>query len=131
MIVEDDPVISFAIRETLISSGYTVCGIETSGEAAVINAGKNEPDLIFMDIRLDGEMTGIDAAAEIRSSRDIPVVYLTAFSNEELFDRSMYTEPFGYLVKPANPRDIMIAADMAIYKHGIEKALKDAGNVEC
>ena len=84
------------------------------------------PDLVLMDIVLDGEMDGIETAKHIRSRFNIPVVYLTAYSDENILERAKITEPFGYVIKPFNERELRINIEIALYKHKMERELKES-----
>ncbi len=117
MIVEDEMVVAEDIRRCLEKAGFVVSASLASGEAAVAAAASIACDLVLMDIRLAGAMDGIEAAAAILAQVDVPVVYLTAYSDEAILDRAKLTEPFGYLVKPFDRRELCIAIDMAIHKH--------------
>ncbi len=125
MVVEDDAFIAADIKRILTDSGYVVTSHVTSGEQAVTQAGTDNPDLIMMDIKLPGEKDGIEAAGEIRSRHDIPVIYLTAHSDEGLVERSKETDPFGYILKPYNERELYITVKIALYKHTLENLLKE------
>ncbi|MCP1661690.1 MAG: response regulator [Methanocalculus sp. MSAO_Arc1] len=98
LIVEDEAVTAMALKQALLSNGYSVCGVVPTAEQAVEKARDLDPDIILMDIKLAGEMSGIDAAREIMSDKNVPVIYLTAFSDEHILNQAKYTEPFGYLV---------------------------------
>ncbi|MBF0344006.1 MAG: diguanylate cyclase [Nitrospirae bacterium] len=124
MIVEDEGLTGAYIQKTLEGLGYTVTSLEFSAEEAIEKAGIDRPDLILMDIKLQGEMDGIEAAFEIRRGYDIPVVYLTAHSDEAMLERAKITEPFGYVIKPFESRELYSNIEMALYKHSIEKKLK-------
>jgi len=126
LIVEDEAIVSMDLRYKLESLGYSVVAEIRSGEAAVDAASRLRPDVALMDIRLDGEMDGIDAAARIRDQFGIPVVYLTAYADEAMLERAKLTEPFGYLLKPVDPRTLRIAIEVAIYKHQVESWLKES-----
>jgi signal transduction histidine kinase len=104
--------------------GYEVLGIVDSGEEAVQKAGERRPDLILMDIVLKGRMNGIDAAGEIRTHFNIPVVFLTAYSDDTVVEKAKQTEPFGYIIKPYNEREIKIVLQMALYKSKAEASSK-------
>ena len=84
------------------------------------------PDLVLMDIFLKGDMDGIQAAEQIRTRYDIPVIFLTAFADPRTLQRAKVTEPFGYILKPFEERELLTAIEMALYKHGMEKKLKDS-----
>ena len=106
--------------------GYQVLGIVDNGEEAVEKAGETTPNLILMDIVLKGEMDGIEAAQEIRERYNIPIIYLTAYSDEKTLQRAKVTEPFGYVLKPFEDREIQSAIEMALYKHQMELKLKES-----
>ena len=121
LIVEDEGILAIGLKKKLEKLGYNVPAIASSGNEAIDLAAKCRPDLILMDIVLKGEMDGIEAADKIRSTLKIPVIYLTAYSDEDTVKRAMVTEPFGYLVKPYNDRDLQIALEMTLYKQSMEK----------
>lgn len=127
LIVEDDPLISEELSLQLMESGYDVIAVVASGEEAVRKAGKTRPDLVIMDIRLPGGMDGIEAASSIRQKLDTAIVYLTAHTNDsELADRAKVTEPQGYLSKAATPNEFENAVEMALYKHRMERRLRES-----
>ncbi len=121
MVVEDEWVTADDLRMSLQSLGYTVTSTVSSGEEAIKNAEKDRPDLVLMDIVLKGKMDGIEAASQIRSCYDIPIIYLTAYADEKILERARVTEPFGYIVKPFVNEDLKIAIEIALYKHRVEK----------
>ncbi|MBD0309598.1 MAG: response regulator, partial [Microcoleus sp. T1-bin1] len=98
LIVEDESIIAEDISDSLISLGYRITGMVYSGEEAIEAAAKCRPDLVLMDVNLQGEIDGITAAAEIRARFQIPVVYLTAYADENTLRRVNATKPFGYIV---------------------------------
>ena len=100
LIVEDDGIAAMGLETTITILGYKSVGIAFSAEEAVEKALKERPDLILMDIKLKGERDGISAAVEIHESCDVPVVYMTAFSDIGTLERAKVSAPFGYLVKP-------------------------------
>jgi CheY-like chemotaxis protein len=100
MVVEDDVIIASLIESRLKKIGYAVSGIFDSGEDAIAGAVKFMPDLVLMDIRLRGEIDGIDAASEITSRLDIPCVYLTSYSDRDTIERAKATSPAGFILKP-------------------------------
>ncbi len=126
LIVEDDGIISAHLESRLSKLGYEVLGVVISGEAALQKASQTLPDLILMDINLAGEMTGIEATAQIQANYDIPVVYLTAYAEETLLQQAKITTPYGYLIKPLRDREIHATIEMALYKHQMEKRLKES-----
>jgi CheY-like chemotaxis protein len=124
MIVEDEWITADDIGMSLQSLGYTVTSMVTSGEEAIQKAEKDKPDLVLMDIMLKGKMDGIEAASQIRSCYNIPIIYLTAYADEKILERAKITEPFGYIVKPFVNEDLKIAIEIALYKHRVEKERK-------
>lgn len=126
LIVEDERIVADDIRMSLERLGYSVCGIVSSGEEAVEKAKGMRPDLVLMDIVLQGKMNGIEAAEVIRSGFDIPIVYLTAYSDHNTLERAKTSEPFGYILKPFEDRDLKTTIEMALYKHKMEKLLRES-----
>ena len=126
LIVEDERIIAKYIQNTLRALGYDISAIVSSGEEAIKMAGEVRPDLVLMDIVLKGDMDGIEAAEQIRNLFDIPVVYLTAYANEKLFQRAKITEPFGYILKPFEERELQIAVEIALYKFEMTQKLKES-----
>lgn len=119
-IVEDEFIIAEDIGESLKEAGYAVCGMASSGQMALAALGSARPDLVLMDIFLKGEMDGIETAEKIRSDFDIPVVFLTAYAQNETIERATTTGAFAYLIKPFTDRELRAAIEMAIYKHRAE-----------
>ena len=119
LIVEDKAIVAMTIESQLQELGYTVAGIASTGEDAVNQAREKKPDLILMDINLEGEMDGIAAAEQIQLFLDSPVIYLTAYSDEETIRRAGMTLPFTYLTKPYKLRDLHSNIEMALYKKKI------------
>jgi len=117
LIVEDESIIAEDISDSLISLGYGISGMVYSGEEAIEAAAKFRPDLILMDVNLQGEMDGITAAAEIRSRFQIPVVYLTAYTDENTLRRVNATKPFGYIVKPFEEKNLHTTIQLALHQH--------------
>ena len=126
LIVEDENIVSKDIQARLRSMGYAVCGAVATGEEAVAMAGEQRPDLVLMDIMLRGEMSGTEAAEQIHQQVDIPIVYLTAYSDAETLGRAKVTQPYGYVLKPFDDRDLQAAIEMALYRAGMERKLKEA-----
>jgi len=124
MVVEDEWAVADDLSMILQSLGYTVTSVSSSGEEAIQKAEEAKPDLVLMDIVLEGEMDGIEAANQIRSCYDIPIVYLTAYTDEKILERASITGPFGYIVKPFINEDLTISIEIALYKHRVEKERK-------
>lgn len=126
LIVEDERIVAMDIQNSLENLGYTIAGYADRAEDAVKKAGELHPDLILMDIGLKGEMDGIEAATQIRAQFNLPVIFLTAFGNQTILERARLAEPFGYIVKPFEEHELIIAIEMAVYKHGMEKKLRES-----
>lgn len=126
LIVEDESIVAEDIQRSLENMGYSILSIVSSGEEAIEKVKENEPDLILMDIMLDGEIDGIEAADMIRSFSNIPIIFLTAYSDEKILERAKITEPFGYIIKPFKERELQINIEIALYKSEMEKRLKDS-----
>lgn len=124
LIVEDEAIIARDLQKRLENQGYIVTSASATGQEAIRRAGTESPDLILMDIVLLGDMDGIEAAGQIRSQYDIPVVYLTAYADEGILARAKVTEPFGYILKPFDDRELRSVIEMALYKCSSEKRLK-------
>ena len=124
LIVEDEEIVAADIIEYLQQMGYLAVGQAASGEQAIALAGELRPDLVLMDIRLEGEMDGIAAANEIRQRFHIPSVFLSAYSEEATIQRAKLAEPFGYILKPFEGRELRATIEMALYKHQTEEALR-------
>jgi CheY-like chemotaxis protein len=116
LIVEDDRITAEDIRLSLGSLGYSVTGMASSGEEAIKKAEELHPDLVLMDIVLRGDMDGIEAAGRIRARFNIPVVYLTAYADDETLERAKLTQPFGYILKPFDDRELRSNIEMALYR---------------
>jgi PAS domain S-box-containing protein len=129
LIVEDEIIAAIDIQKRLIELGYNVPAIVSSGEEAIIKVRENKPDLILMDINLNGEMDGIEATSKIHSFSDIPVIYLTAYSDDETLARAKITEPYAYIVKPFKDRELQINLEIALYKYTMENKLKESYEV--
>ncbi len=117
LIVEDEAIVSMDLRYKLEGLGYSVSAEVSSGEEAVAAASQLHPDVVLMDIRLSGEMDGIDAAAEIRRRFNIPVVYLTSHADEDTLARAKKTEPSGYILKPFYDAKLRAVIEMAERRH--------------
>jgi diguanylate cyclase (GGDEF)-like protein/PAS domain S-box-containing protein len=128
LIVEDEQIIAMDIQNSLEDSGYQVVGRTDRGEDAITKAGELHPDVVLMDINIKGEMDGIEAAERIRSQFNLPIIFLTAFSDQATLDRARISEPFGYVLKPFNERELISNIEMALYKHGIERKLRESEN---
>ncbi len=126
LVVEDDAIIAVRLHDILVSLGYEVPDPVASGEEAVVLASAEHPDLILMDINLYGEMNGVEAAAQIHAVMDVPVIYITAYSDDDLLQRAKITDPYGYLVKPVQERELQATIEMSLHKHAMTKALRES-----
>ena len=117
LVVEDESIVSKDIQYSLKKLGYNVVGSSATGEKAIELALELKPDIVLMDIMLKGEMTGIEAADQIRSAINIPVIFLTAYADEGTLAKAKVTEPYGYIIKPFKEIDIHTSIEMALYKH--------------
>ena len=125
LIVEDEGLIARDIEDMVRNAGYEVCAVVGTGEDAVEKAETTHPDLILMDIILCGEMDGVEAAEKIREGFNIPVIYLTAHTDENTLQRAKLTEPLGYTLKPVEQKELMTVIEMALYKHQMEIKLRE------
>lgn len=126
LVVEDEGIIAQDIQNTLKKLGYAVPAIAYSGKEGIEKAQEIQPDLVLMDIVLGGGIDGIEAAEQIRRRFHIPVVYLTAYADEKTLQRAKITEPFGYILKPFEEKELYITIEMALYKHEMERRLKES-----
>jgi signal transduction histidine kinase len=117
LVVEDEIIVAEAIAESLERQGYVVTGVVTTGEEAIQGAVKTQPDLVLMDIVLEGDMDGITAAEQIRNLCQIPTVFLTAYADEETLQRAKQTSPFGYILKPFQQKDLYATIEIALHRH--------------
>lgn len=124
LIVEDESIVAKDIQHSLKKLGYNVLGICSTGEDAVKSVEELGPDIVLMDIMLKGNMSGVDAAAKIRETNNIPVIFLTAYADENTLSKAKVSEPFGYIIKPFKEIDLHTSIEMAIYKHEKESDLK-------
>ncbi|MEJ2582330.1 MAG: sigma 54-interacting transcriptional regulator [Acidobacteriota bacterium] len=126
LVVEDESVVAQDIQSSIARIGHQVAGWATSGEEAISLAEQHRPDLVLMDIRLDGEIDGITAAEEIRRHFDIPVIFLTAFADDETLTRAKLVGPFGYILKPVDESELRIAIEIGTSKHEFDQKVTEA-----
>jgi len=130
LIVEDDGLVAEDIRQILQKSRYSVTSISTSGQEALIKAKKDSPDLVLMDIVLEGKMDGIETAHKINTQFDIPIIYITAYSEKDTLEAAKLTQPYGYLIKPIDEKELLIAVEIALNKYrekkNVEKTLYES-----
>jgi diguanylate cyclase (GGDEF)-like protein/PAS domain S-box-containing protein len=125
LIVEDEGLIARDIEDMVRNAGYEVAAVVGTGEEAVEKAETTHPDLILMDIILRGAMDGVEAAEKIREQFNVPVIYLTAHTDENTLERAKLTEPLGYTLKPVEQKELMTVMEMALYKHQMEIKLRE------
>jgi PAS domain S-box-containing protein len=126
LVVEDERIVALDLKVRLSSLGYTVAGTVPSGEQALQTAKEQVPDIVLMDIHLEGELDGIEAARALHESLHIPVIFLTAYSEDSTLTRAEKTLPFGFLVKPVDERALHASIQMALARHAAESALRES-----
>ena len=126
LVVEDEKIVAEDIRLTLSDLGYEVAAVVATGEEAIEKCAELEPDLVLMDIVLEGEIDGIETAKRMRSVCDVPIIYLSAYANYMTGDRMPVTEPYSYLLKPFKPVDLGSAIKIALHKHSAEQKIKES-----
>jgi len=125
LVVEDESIIARDIQDSLQHLGYAVSAVVASSEDAIQKAAETHPDLVLMDIHLRGAMDGVEAAKQITAHINIPVIYLTANADDSTFERAKVTEPLGYILKPFEERELCTTIEIALYKHQMERKLKE------
>ena len=123
LIVEDESIVAFNLQQRLSHMGYHVPDVAVSGLETLSLVAQCRPDLILMDIHIEGSMDGIDVAARIHESYPVPVIYLTAYSEDSTLERARKTRPYGYLIKPFSERELHATIQMALERNTVEKAL--------
>ncbi|MEW5957308.1 MAG: response regulator [Chloroflexota bacterium] len=126
LVVEDESIVALDIQQRLRKLGYTVPVLAASGDEAIQLAAARRPNLVLMDIRLKGTLDGVETARQIQAELDIPAIYLTAYADEVTLSRAKITAPYGYILKPFEERELHTAIEMALYKHQLEKELKES-----
>ncbi|MBS3818216.1 response regulator [bacterium] len=125
MVVEDESIVGQDIRNMLLALGYEVTSLVTTSEEAVQQADQTRPDLVLMDVMLHGETTGVKAADQIYNQLNIPVVYLTAYADPNTLQKAKITEPFGYILKPFEERELQTTIEIALYKFKMQMQLRE------
>jgi CheY-like chemotaxis protein len=123
LIVEDEYIVAENMQVKIEEWDYSVIGIESTGLNALKKIEETPPDLVLMDIKIKGEMDGIETATKIKKQFGIPIIYLTSFSDIKILERAQLTEPYGFLIKPYNERELKATIKMALYKSAIDKKL--------
>jgi PAS domain S-box-containing protein len=125
LVVEDEALVAKNIGMELNELGYGLCGVAACGEDAIRLAAETHPDLVLMDIVLKGDLDGVETTQKIREQMDVPVVYITAYADEQTLERAKKTEPFGYLLKPYEERELHTTIQIALHKHRAGRMLKE------
>jgi PAS domain S-box-containing protein len=120
LVVEDESVVALDLKKRLGNLGYEVLAVAASGEQAIEDAAAHQPDLLLMDIKLRGELDGVEAARLIRERNDVPIIYLTSYTDRETIRRASGTQPYGYLIKPYSDRELHSSVEIALNKHQAE-----------
>jgi len=125
LVVEDESIIAMELKDRLEKLGYEVPAVISTGEEAIKIVDEVQPNLVMMDIMLEGTVDGVEATRQINKHYDIPIVYLTAYSDDNTLERAKLTQPYGYVLKPFDERELYTAIEIALYKYSMEKKLKD------
>lgn len=125
LIVEDEGIPAIELKNKLKNFNYDILPIVSTGEEAIKTSIKTNPDLILMDIKLEGNINGIEATKEIKKNIDVPIIYITAYGDEETLQNAKKTEPHSYILKPFEEKEVRNAIEIAIYKHKRELELKE------
>jgi CheY-like chemotaxis protein len=125
LVVEDEAVVAMHLRQELTKLGYTMAGIATTGEQALKMIHEVFPDLILMDIHIQGELDGIETARRIPRYLHIPVIYLSAYSEDITLKRAGDTHPYGYLIKPFLDRELHATIKMALVRSRADEAIRE------
>lgn len=126
LVVEDEKIVAWDLKNKLEEMGYDVPPVVAYGENVIQMVDNHNPDLILMDIELKGTIDGIQAAYMLQEKHDIPVVYLTAYADEATLRRARVSEPYSYIIKPFDERELHTIIEIAIYKNAMEAKLKQA-----
>ena len=121
LIVEDEGIVALQVRTALEQRGFDVTDTCASGDTALESLAADPPDLVLMDVRLQGARDGIETAAAMRARSHVPIIFLTANSDSDTLRRARITDPYGYLLKPFNSKELGIAVDMALSRHRMDE----------
>ncbi len=117
LVVEDDVSVATVLESRLESFGYRICGVVNNGPDAIDAAFRRHPDLVLMDILLEGGMNGIEAAHEISNRSDVPIIFLSCLGEREVIDDALRTNPYGYMVKPYDNGELRSTIEIALVRH--------------
>ncbi|MFD2246844.1 LytR/AlgR family response regulator transcription factor [Pontibacter ruber] len=126
LIAEDDVVIAQNLSLSLEAMGYEVCHVVSTGEELLLEVHQHNPDLVILDITLEGKLDGIETAALLAKATKVPFIFMTAFSDKETIDRAKQTNPYAYLVKPFEARTLQSSIELAIHNAGTRQLATDA-----
>ncbi|MCB9077814.1 MAG: response regulator [Anaerolineaceae bacterium] len=126
LIVEDEMIVAEDTKDILEGLNYTVVDIASSGEEAIQQVEKLQPDLVLMDINLKGELDGVQAAEQIHRYFDTPVIYVTAYADPQTLQRAKVTAPYGYILKPFKVKELLSVIEITLYKHQTDRKLKES-----
>jgi len=125
LIVEDEIIVAKNTETVLKSLDYSIAGICISGEQAIKVVAEKKPDLILMDIVLGGDIDGIQAAAEILKQVEVPIIFVTSYSDEDTLKRAKETAPYGYIIKPFNKKELLVGIEIALERYILEQKLRE------
>jgi two-component system, response regulator PdtaR len=117
LVVEDVANVATVLKARLESYGYEICAVANTGQKAITGTMQHKPDIILMDIILEGDMNGIEAATEILKTIDVPIIYLSCLNDQEVMDRAIETNPYGYILKPYDNAELRFSIENALRKH--------------
>lgn len=126
LIVEDEGIVAFNLQQRLQHMGYHITGLAESGQEGLALVSRERPDLVLMDIHIKGEMDGIELASALNRDFDLPIIYLTAYSEDTTLERARRTRPYGYLIKPFSERELHATVQMALERHEVQAALSES-----
>ena len=129
-IVEDEPLIAETIKTALEKEGYTILGMTDNAKEALFDIQEMQPDLVLLDITLDGAMDGIEMITHLKKKKEIPFIYLTSHSDDITLERAKQTEPSGYIVKPFNEKNLKSNIELALYKYKVQKKHKSHSSIQ-
>jgi CheY-like chemotaxis protein len=124
LVVEDVGNVATVLKARLESYGYHICAVVQTGQGAITGSLRYKPDLILMDIMLEGDMNGIEAASEILKKIDIPIIYLSCLNDQEVMDRAIETNTYGYILKPYDSAELRFSIENALRKHRMDQERK-------
>jgi signal transduction histidine kinase len=130
LIVEDERIVAKDIQQTLVGLGYDAYAIAATADEAMAHAAARRPDVVLMDVRIQGPIDGVEAARQMRDRFDVPVVYVTANADDATIARANEAEPYGYLVKPIQASELRSAIEIAIRRHLLERRIRDANRLK-